>query len=90
MESIGIRELKAHLSRQLKLVRAGTRLLVTERGRAVAIIGPADADESLDWVHRLVAQGKAQWRGGKPRVVRKAPILRGEKTAAAIVIEDRG
>jgi len=39
MDTVGIRELKAHLSRHLKRVRSGSRLLVTERGRVVADAG---------------------------------------------------
>ena len=38
METVGIRELKTHLSRHLKRVRSGTRLLVTEHGRSIATI----------------------------------------------------
>ena len=40
METVGIRELKAHLSRHLKRVRSGTRLMVTGRGRSIATISP--------------------------------------------------
>lgn len=36
MRTIGIRELKAHLSRTLSEVRAGEVFLVTDRGRVVA------------------------------------------------------
>ncbi len=36
METDGIRELKAHLSRHLKRVRSGARLVVTARGRSIA------------------------------------------------------
>ena len=32
MDTVGIGELKTHLNRHLKRVRAGARLLVTERG----------------------------------------------------------
>ncbi|NUR56970.1 MAG: type II toxin-antitoxin system prevent-host-death family antitoxin, partial [Acidobacteria bacterium] len=40
MNTVGIRELKAQLSRHLKRVRAGARLVITERGRAIASIQP--------------------------------------------------
>ena len=42
MDTVGIRELKAHLSRHLKRVRSGARLIVTERGRSIATISPVD------------------------------------------------
>ena len=40
MAAVGIRELKNRLSQYLKRVRAGERLVVTERGKPVAIISP--------------------------------------------------
>ena len=43
MNTVGIRELKAHLSRHLRRVRSGVRLLVTETGRVVATIDPVGA-----------------------------------------------
>ncbi len=42
MDTVGIRELKAHLSRHLKRVRSATRLMVTERGRSIATISPVE------------------------------------------------
>src|SRR5438876_917157 len=66
METVGIRELKMHLSRHLKRVRAGARLLVTERGRSIATISPVDAPVDVEWAHKLVAEGHARWNGSKP------------------------
>jgi len=89
METIGIRELKTHLSRHLKRVRAGTRLLVTEHGRSVATISPVDAPPDVEWAHQLVADGRARWAGGKPTGAR-TPVRRGgRRTASSMVIEDR-
>ena len=48
MDTVGIRELKAHLSRHLKRVRAGRRLLVTERGRIIASIHPVDEPAAFE------------------------------------------
>jgi antitoxin (DNA-binding transcriptional repressor) of toxin-antitoxin stability system len=88
METVGIRELKAHLSRHLKRVRSGVRLAVTDRGRTIATISPVDASTDVDWAHRLVTEGRAHWNGGKPTGAARAPKLV-RKTAAAIVLEDR-
>ena len=49
MKAIGVRELKARLSRYLREVQAGEVILVTDRGRVVAELrapGPAAQDES--------------------------------------------
>ena len=88
METVGIRELKTHLSRHLKRVRSGARLLVTERGRAVATINPVEAAPGVEWAHQLVAEGHAQWNGGKPTGARRPPTVAG-RTAASMVLEDR-
>ena len=88
MDSVGIRELKTHLSRHLKRVRSGARLVVTERGRSIATIHPVETPVDVDWAHQLVAAGRAHWNGGKPAgAARPARITR--KTASSIVLEDR-
>jgi prevent-host-death family protein len=89
MESVGIRDLKTHLSRHLKRVRAGARLLVTERGRSIATINPIEPSIDLDWAHQLVAEGRASWNGRKPTGAEKPVKLKGRKTASAVVLEDR-
>ena len=88
METVGIRELKTHLSRHLKRVRAGARLLVTEHGRSIATINPVEAQADVDWAHQLVAEGHARWNGGKPTGAKRPANITG-RTASSIVIEDR-
>ena len=88
MDTVGIRELKTHLSRHLKRVRSGVRLLVTERGRSIATINPVEAPADVEWAHQLVAEGRARWNGRKPGIP-KAVTLKGKRTASSIVIEDR-
>jgi antitoxin (DNA-binding transcriptional repressor) of toxin-antitoxin stability system len=90
METVGIRELKVHLSRHLKRMRSGIRLIVTERGRSIAIISPVEAPADVDWAIRLVAEGRAHWNGGKPvGALRPARATRG-RTVSDAVLEDRG
>jgi len=89
MNTVGIRELKAHLSRHLRRVQAGTRLVVTERGRAIATIQPVEAAPDLEWAHQMVAEGKASWGGGKPSGLHPRVRLKGKKTVSDAVIEDR-
>ncbi|MDA3950076.1 MAG: type II toxin-antitoxin system prevent-host-death family antitoxin [Spirochaeta sp.] len=40
MKTIGVAELKAHLSRELRRVTAGEFIIVTDHSRAVAVLGP--------------------------------------------------
>jgi antitoxin (DNA-binding transcriptional repressor) of toxin-antitoxin stability system len=88
METVGIRELKTHLSRHLKRVRSGARLLVTERGRWIATINPVDAPVDVEWAHALVAEGRAHWKGGKPAGANR-PAKTAGRPASSIVLEDR-
>ena len=41
MVTVSISELKARLSEHIRLVEAGEQVVVTDRGRAVALLGPA-------------------------------------------------
>ena len=88
MNSVGVRDLKNRLSHHLKRVRAGARLTVTERGRPIATLAPVEGKDDLAWLHRLVAEGRVQWSGGKPTGSKNPPRNRG-KLLSDIVIEDR-
>lgn len=92
MERVGIRELKMHLSRHLRRVQAGRRLVVTDRGRTIAAIEPIDAAGSvpeLEWARRMVVAGRLQWAGGKPRGTARRPILAAGSELSRAVVEDR-
>ena len=90
METVGIRDLKANLSRHLKRVRSGVRLAITERGRTIATLAPVDERPELDAVHRIVADGRAHWNGKKPSAPRvRMRRLKGHPASDA-VLEDRG
>jgi len=89
MDTVGVRELKAHLSRHLKRVRSGVRLLITDRGRSIAVITSVQAPADVEWAHQLVAERRARWNGGKPRAAKKTVTLRGGRTASSVVLEDR-
>ena len=90
MTTVGVRDLKAHLSRHLKRVEAGTVLRVTSRGRTIATINPVNAPASVTWAHRLVAEGRARWDGGKPVGGGVAPTHRpASRSASDVVLRDR-
>lgn len=91
-DTVGIRELKTHLSRHLKRVRPGARLLVTERGRTIATINPVESAETppeIEWARRMVADGRARWSGGKPQGASRRIVLTGGPTMAETILEDR-
>lgn len=51
---VGIRELRADLSRFIKRVRSGEEVVVTDRGKAVARLVPLDGERTID---RLIREG---------------------------------
>ncbi|MBN1420278.1 MAG: type II toxin-antitoxin system prevent-host-death family antitoxin [Planctomycetes bacterium] len=93
MTRIGIRDLRDALTGHLRKVRKGTRLLITDRGKPVAVLRPVspddldegDADSALA---ALEAEGKIRWGRGSfsTRVIR--PKKRGTPLSQ-LVIEDR-
>ncbi len=86
--SIGVRELKATLSRQLQAVRRGESILVTDRGEPIARIVPAGLPAGLV---QMIQDGRLTWSGRKPTIPKRRPVLHGHgKTLAEMVIEDRG
>lgn len=90
--AIGIRQLKAELSKQLRRVEAGETLQVTDRGRVIATIQPVqqpDEPPALAIIRRMVAEGKVTWSGRKLRPPTRAAKLRGTATVSDAVIEDR-
>jgi prevent-host-death family protein len=71
-DRVGVRELRQDLSRYLRRVRAGERLVVTEHGRPLAVLSPwAEDGDVLD---RLIAGGQA--RRGDGRLLEIRPISR--------------
>ena len=94
MTSIGIRELKNNLSRIVKRVEAGERVIVTDRGRAVAELVPArPTEKAAPWLSRyatLVSEGVI-----RPPLTRGSPVKNWPDihlppgTAARLIDEDR-
>ena len=87
MKTVAVRELKNRLSEYLRKVKAGERVVVTERGKAVAVI--STAGRALDeGIEAMIRERAARWGGGKPRGARRPPKIKGASVAKA-VIEDR-
>ncbi len=82
MTSVGIKELKAHLSHYVRLAAGGEKVLVTDRGREVAVI--SSADTSLGGLRALMDSGRVKWSGGKPKGGRGVRA-RGEPVAKTVL-----
>lgn len=85
---VAVHELKAGLSRYLARARAGQTIEVTSHDKPVARIVGVSA-EAPPGIARLVAQGAAQWAGGKPNF-RPVRVRSPGKALSEIVLEDRG
>ena len=57
MKVINVTELKANLSKYLRMAARGTRIVVNDRDEPVAQIGPLEKD-SLSWRERLAREGR--------------------------------
>lgn len=83
-DSVGVAELRQNLSRYLRRVEQGERLLVTDRNRPVAELGPPPSTgEALD---RLIVEGRVARpvRRGLP-----APLpMAGNPTALSIALDE--
>lgn len=86
---VSIRELKSRLSYYLRLAFSGESVVITDRGVPVGRIVPIG--QNID--ERLAAMreaGLAQWSGHKLRRRRPVAKLRGRKTVAQLLVEERG
>lgn len=81
MDTVGIRELKANLSRYVARARAGERIIVTDRGQRVAEIVPLSHE--LEVLDRLVKEGRVSWSGRRP-VFEQGPVHTGPSVSDAV------
>ncbi len=88
MEKVGIRELKNNLSKYLKCVKRGESLIITERHHSIALLEPIKST-SLKEVYAMIEKGIASWKGGKPCGSSYPIKIKGKKTIADRVSEDR-
>ena len=87
MKSVGIRELKRGMSGYLRDVRAGERVLITDRKKRLAIITAVEGRQENDAIQSLVEKGVVFWTEGKPG--RAVPRVRSRKSVSGAVFEDR-
>ena len=88
MESVGVRELKAQLSRYLRKVKSGERIIVTDRKEKVAVISPLGKETDEDKILALIQRGAVYWSGGRPRGMSSRIASKGKKVSD-VVLEER-
>ena len=95
MKTVGIRELKAQLSRVLRDVAAGDTYLVTDRGRVVAELRQPDAAARAGTpvqraLARLAAEGMLKLAERAPAPYKRSPLKSRAGLAKALLDADRG
>jgi len=88
LATVGVRELRDHLSDYLRRVRRGEALVITDRGKPIGELSPAEGRKTIEVALRLVRQGLGRWSGGKPKGLLRPPRSKGGPVSAA-VIQDR-
>ncbi len=95
MRTIGIRELKAHLSSVLRDVQRGDHILVTDRGRVIAELRqPSMSDASASpreqgWA-RLLAGGHLRVAETPASIYQRSPVKARPGLAREMLDAERG
>jgi prevent-host-death family protein len=82
---VGVRELRADLSRWIKRVQAGEDVLVTDRGKPVARLVPANGRSKLE---ELIAAGLARQPRRKTRRP-LPPLIKASGSVSELLGDDR-
>ncbi len=86
--NVGIRELKANLSKYLRRVKAGQTVIVTERGVPIGRIVPA-APTMETRMRILVETGLISWNGKKLLPREPVAVNHNTRMVSELVTEDR-
>jgi len=87
MEMVGLRELKTHLGSYIAKARAGEHIVVTNRGKHVAEIGPLSPEREL--ILALYAQGKIRRLAEGPMELPERLHIEGFSLSDAVIEERR-
>ena len=89
---LGLREANQQFSKAIKAVKAGKEVVLTERGKPIAVIKPLEREEKLEArIRRLEAEGllrPAVKRGPMPATSWKPIRVKG-KPLSQTISEDR-
>ncbi len=86
--TIGIRDLKAHLSSYLEKAQKGHTIIITSRGKPIAQLTPT-REELMDRVKALQAAGLISWSGKKLKPSKPVVVNKTKKLVSDLVVEMR-
>ena len=85
MKKVGIRELKANLSRYMSEVKSGQGITITDRNHDFALILPLGVKGVEEKLFQLLQRGIADWSGGRPRGMIHRISSKGKKVSDAVI-----
>ena len=85
---VGIRDLKARLSEYLRLVKQGRVVTITEYGKPISRLVPY-SESVEDRIQSAIDAGILLWNGERWEPSGPVAKVRGKKTVADLIIEDR-
>jgi prevent-host-death family protein len=86
--TVNIRELKSRLSHYLRLAKAGESVEIMERGTPIGRIIPT-ALPVRDRIEAMARSGLLLWNKRKLRSMEPLARVRGKRTVAELLVEDR-
>ena len=86
--SVGVRELKIHLSKYLREVKLGNTIVITDHGKPVGRITPATTTVA-ERIEAMRQAGIITWSGEKLSLTPPTVSVVGTRTVADLLIEDR-
>ena len=89
---LGLREANQKFSKAIKAVKAGKEVILTERGKAIAVIKPLEqAKDQEAVIRRLEAEGllRSGSKSGKPMRVWRSPVRIKGKPLSETIREER-
>jgi prevent-host-death family protein len=86
--TVGVRDLKARLSEYLRQVKQGHTVVITEHGRPVGRLLPADQslEERLKFLRDA---GGVAWNGRKLEPIRPVAVNQSDRQVSDILVEMR-
>lgn len=94
-KTVGVRELKIHLSKYLKDIKRGEEIIVSERGKGIAMLLPLRPLSEQSRIEAALLRLSAEGKILLPVSLRKPSVMRGRKKIKGTpfsdaVIEGRG
>jgi prevent-host-death family protein len=86
--TIGIRDLKAHLSAYLEKAQKGHTVIITSHGKPVAQLTPI-SDDLMGRVKALQAAGLISWSGKKVKPGNPVAVNKSDKLVSDVILEMR-